>query len=268
MGKSSKKAKGKKNGRGQGGVHNYKSSEEMNFISLLMGEGMTIDLMESDGNCLFSSISHQLWGTQDHHPDVRVKVMDFIEEHEDHFKFFIEDDESFSDYLEKMRCLCEWGSNQELYAACEVYNLHVNIYQAAEGAAKYSMEPGELGGNKNEWNEEGKNEEDDLRCISLSYHGECHYNSVVSINGHEGSRSHQTPFPEPILSKSKQKKREKSLKKREANGGKMTKKEQKELKKEQKRAILKGQTVSSVHGLVNTREQADDAESAIQEISI
>jgi OTU domain-containing protein 3 len=38
-----------------------------------------------------------------------------MKENEEHFKFFIEDDESFEEYVTNMTKLGTWGGNLEIY---------------------------------------------------------------------------------------------------------------------------------------------------------
>ena len=87
--------------------------------------------MHADGNCLFRSLSDQLfndYGNQ--HDTVRAEVCDFLEEHEDEFAVFLildddEDDEEdaadFESYIKGMREDGEWGGNLELVAAARLY---------------------------------------------------------------------------------------------------------------------------------------------------
>lgn len=81
----------------------YSSNEEIKFSEELLKEGYLIEYIETDGNCLFRSISDQLYNNQNKHYEIRNIIMNYIEENEEHFKLFIEDDESFEDYLSRMR---------------------------------------------------------------------------------------------------------------------------------------------------------------------
>jgi len=89
--------------------------------------------------------------------------MNYIEGNEDHFAPFMEDDEPFGDYIGRMRTCREWGGHQELYAASQC--LRVNIFVHQVGAPRFILAC-------------------DLatRDIHISYHGECHYNSVRKLD--------------------------------------------------------------------------------------
>ena len=57
--------------------------------------GLKIRDVAADGNCLFSAVSDQVYGTPASHADVRRDTMDFIEQHRADFEPFVEDDEPF-----------------------------------------------------------------------------------------------------------------------------------------------------------------------------
>eukprot|EP00981_Chlorochromonas_danica_P002040 scaffold416_cov161-Ochromonas_danica.AAC.8 len=94
-----------------------------------------------------------------------------------------EDEESFDDYVKRLRCFGEWGDNTELYAAAQCYQVDIYIHQA--DTPMYMIG----GGNPSSSSGSGSGS----KCIHLSYHGECHYNSVVPTNQQQASRSHHLP---------------------------------------------------------------------------
>ena len=53
--------------------------EEGEFERNLEGEGLRIVEVGGDGNCLFRAISHQVYGTEDHHRLIRVRCIDYIQ---------------------------------------------------------------------------------------------------------------------------------------------------------------------------------------------
>ena len=152
-------------------LKDYASSEEKAFLALLNDANLTIKYMDGDGNCLFRSVADQLTGNADgQHPDVRRKVMDYIEAHKDHFSLFIEDDEPFDDYVARMRETREWGGDKELFAASQLFAVNVVVHQADAARPRYVLRCDHA-----------------RRDIHLSYHGDCHYNSVRSV-GDDGTR--------------------------------------------------------------------------------
>ncbi|CAM9337729.1 unnamed protein product [Hapterophycus canaliculatus] len=129
--------------------------------------GCKIKFIEGDGNCLFRSLADQLEGRPQDHSSIRSKVMDHLERNREVFEPYVEDDESFDDYLERMRRDAEWGGNQELVAASQLYRANVVVHQFKAPRFFIPCDKATL-------------------TIHLSYHGEHHYNSVRAI-GDDGS---------------------------------------------------------------------------------
>ena len=152
----------------------YQSKEERAFSSFLAEIGLVIKYMDGDGNCLFRSLADQLTGKQDNHLVFRFKVISYVETHRDHFMLFMEDDEDFDDYVSRMKTTREWGGHQELYAASQTFRVNIVVHQADyTQAPRFVLQC-----------------EEATRDIHLSYHGDCHYNSVRSaqdVDGDDGS---------------------------------------------------------------------------------
>mmetsp|Transcript_17808 Transcript_17808/g.29760 ORF Transcript_17808/g.29760 Transcript_17808/m.29760 type:complete len:299 (-) Transcript_17808:694-1590(-) len=126
---------------------------------------------------MFRSISDQLYGSTDRHSEVRQKIVNYMNEHEDHFSLFVEDDEPFDEYISRMHTAREWGGHQELFAASCCYKANIFVYQLQTPRwvlpAPDDVSPS------------------DTVTINLSYHGEYHYNSL-----------HRDPAFDPIISNS------------------------------------------------------------------
>ena len=58
------------------------------FTAAMMASDFVIEQEAGDGNCLFSSIAHQLYGDSDQHDRVRQAVCGHLEEHHDYFSGF------------------------------------------------------------------------------------------------------------------------------------------------------------------------------------
>jgi OTU domain-containing protein 3 len=84
-------------------ARNYESAEEKKFADSLRNDGFQINIMDGDGNCLFRSISDQLYGDFARHMEIRQNIMDYILQNESHFRLFMEDDEPFEEYMSRMR---------------------------------------------------------------------------------------------------------------------------------------------------------------------
>jgi hypothetical protein len=157
-----------------------------------------------DGNCMFRSICDQLYQDASRHMEVREKIMDYIEEEEAHFSLFIEDDESFEDYVSRMRwesiililfaisaahlsfyrTQSEWGGHQELYAASQVLNINIHVHQM--GAARFLLPAPPPSTRQTQHLEPPRPPPTDAH---LSYHGEYHYNSLKPAEGPVGAPS-------------------------------------------------------------------------------
>jgi hypothetical protein len=108
--------------------------QEQRLRDTLRMDGREIVEMRSDGNCLFRSLSDQLFGDYgNNHGDVRSVICDYIEQHKDDFKVFLvfedkddddqqeEDAKDFEHYVETIRKDGEWGGNIEIVAAARCY---------------------------------------------------------------------------------------------------------------------------------------------------
>jgi OTU domain-containing protein 3 len=145
-------------------IHSYDTREEVQFLEMMHSLGLTVRLVRGDGNCMFRAIADQLSGDQECYMSFREKIMDYIESRQDHFSLFMEDDEKFEVYLDRMRQDTEWGGQAELYAAAQVLACTIVVHQV--DAPRYIIECEDL---------------KSQRKIHISYHGECHYNSVRNI---------------------------------------------------------------------------------------
>ena len=90
---------------------NYSDTELKSFNRALADSGLVLREMAGDGNCFFRAISDQLEGNQHNHAIYRARVCGHMEEMRDFYAPFIEDeDETFDEYMTRMRSDCEWVS--------------------------------------------------------------------------------------------------------------------------------------------------------------
>ena len=75
--------------------------------------------MDADGNCLFRSISDQLYGHPNNHADLWALAVEKLTEGEELYKFYIEDDQSFQSYVQDLQKDGEWGSQLEMAVLAE-----------------------------------------------------------------------------------------------------------------------------------------------------
>ena len=142
---------------------------ENKFRFDLMKKQYCLHLVKRDGNCLFSSISDQVYGTEKHSKIVREKCMDYIEKNKVFYSQFIEGGEAkMKAYIERKRKIGIWGDNLEIQALSEIYNRPIEIYDKIDKPLKSFCN---VGLNKK-------------FPIKISYHGK-HYNSIVPSVRHK-----------------------------------------------------------------------------------
>lgn len=150
---------------GQGG--GYKAEDFHDLVCQLKPLGLSVLKMDADGNCLFRSVADQLCGDANEHHTYREQCCDHMLEHAEDFEvFFAPDDfeaeESFEAYVQKMRRPGTWGSQLELMAICQSFQVNAILHQS--GLPSYEMMAGA--------------DSLESQCIQLSYHDGEHYNSV------------------------------------------------------------------------------------------
>jgi len=84
---------------------------------------------KGDGNCLFRALSKSLFDDEEKHNKIRNEIADFIEQNQDHFGDFIDEEKfKFPEYVKNIRNDAVWGDNLELIAASRLYNRQIIIY--------------------------------------------------------------------------------------------------------------------------------------------
>jgi hypothetical protein len=124
--------------------------------------------MEPDGNCLFRSISHQLYRDfGQRHDLVRHEICNFLEDNKEDFSIFLllndeeEDVRDFDSYICEMRKDGTWGGDVEIVCAARLYKRKVTIFSTS---GIYNIGIGD--------------EKPSGSDFLLSYHENSHYNSV------------------------------------------------------------------------------------------
>lgn len=142
--------------------------QENKFRSRLLQKKYDLHIIKRDGNCLFSSISDQVYGTDKHSSIIREKCMDYVEKNKLFYSQFIEGGETqIPAYIQRKRKNGIWGDNLEIQALSEIYGRPIEIYVNVDKPIRSFCNDG-----------------DKTRYpIKISYHGNKHYNSIVpSIN--------------------------------------------------------------------------------------
>lgn len=134
---------------------------EEQFNQKLQKYKRILHIVPSDGNCLFSSISDQVYGTDKYNLIIREKCMDYIEKNSLFYSQYIEGGEKqIPAYIKRKRKAGIWADNLEIEALAEIYQRTIEIYVNPE-------KPILIGPDKKRF------------PIKISYHGNKHYNSIV-----------------------------------------------------------------------------------------
>ena len=119
------------------------------YLSTLFAGGLRVVPMGGDGNCLFRSVAHQVYGDEGLHGIVRAAVADYMEAEATWFaSFVVGDAEEFAAYIAAIRTPGTWGDDPEIQAVCEIYNRPAEIfaYDAEVGARRLRVFHGGGGG--------------------------------------------------------------------------------------------------------------------------
>ncbi|GBG34546.1 OTU domain-containing protein 5 [Hondaea fermentalgiana] len=107
------------------------------YVNALLADGMEVVPMAPDGNCLFRAVSHQVYGTAEHHRLVRASCMDYMESERAYFEPFVVGGAArFGAYIANKRRNAVWGDDIEIQAMCEIYDrpAQVMAYDSHLGA--------------------------------------------------------------------------------------------------------------------------------------
>ena len=90
--------------------------------------GLQIKNIDSDGNCLFRAISHQLENTESNHLFYRKAACEYMKEHKENFIPFLDEGITFEKYVHRMSFSGVWGGNLEIYAISKKFLIEVHIH--------------------------------------------------------------------------------------------------------------------------------------------
>lgn len=141
--------------------------KEKEFIQILAKNLLHVIEIEGDGNCLFRSVSHQIYGNEDQHELLRERVVKHLISHKERFKLFCSED--YNEHVMKISCLGEWGDDLEIRALEEILDRNILIYSSGSPNPLVPVN----------YNEDEARLLKDVKPILLSYHGFRHYNSIV-----------------------------------------------------------------------------------------
>ena len=84
--------------------------------------------IKGDGNCLFQALSHQLFGTEDHHLSLRTSLVRYELFNKQHFQGYLippHDRKDISSHAIYMSPPDVWGTQIELKAAATMFGLPI-----------------------------------------------------------------------------------------------------------------------------------------------
>ncbi|KAJ6258760.1 hypothetical protein Dda_6813 [Drechslerella dactyloides] len=165
---------------------------------LLAGLGLYASDIIGDGDCLFRSLSDQLYGHQSKAHEIRSRTTSYMRTHASYFKLFLsvaptrrkknaantaapsEDavDRAFADHVNRMEKAGVYGDNLEIVAFARCYGVNVKIYQR-EFAYQISCD-GDEDVPPSAAND-GSGGEPQL--LHIAYHSWEHYSSVRNVDG-------------------------------------------------------------------------------------
>jgi OTU domain-containing protein 5 len=157
------------------------------YITSLSARNLIIVGAEGDGNCLFRTVSHQMYGTQDYHAMIRGSCVDYMQNEAAFFRNFVTED--YDEYLETMREDGTWGGEPELQAMCEMYNRAAQVYAYDPHDGCHIVREVHHSGVRAE-----SSDPETRKPMRLSFYGGGHYDSLVERGGsNRGLSSEEEP---------------------------------------------------------------------------
>ncbi|KAI9004808.1 hypothetical protein CLU79DRAFT_850150 [Phycomyces nitens] len=125
-----------------------------------------------DGNCLFRALSDQYYGSDRKHKEIRQEVCRYMRDHEDDFRFFVEDDRSFEDHIRFMETNGTYGGNMELVAFARLSSINIKVYQPGLIYVISGFDDTDEADSNNE-----------VLTLHIAYHSWEHYSSIRNVFG-------------------------------------------------------------------------------------
>ena len=157
-------ARGRGRGTNEGRMRGRRDGDddERALVEQLRALGLERREVEADGNCFFRALADQRFGDEGRHEELRKMVVAAIRRREEDYAPFVEDDEDFESYVERMSRDGEWAGHLEVSAAAGVLGVGVCIHQS--GSPR--------------WVSGAEATDERCRTYHVSYEGCDHYNSV------------------------------------------------------------------------------------------
>ncbi len=134
-----------------------------------------------DGNCFFRSVSHQLCGTENHHPQIRALAIQHLINCPEHFVEY-NTDQSWLQYLQSMSTIGTWADHIIIQAVANTNSLKINITESALNFSESTVVSSIY------TESEGRN----VRDIYIGHLDELHYVSTTPITQSFSVQANQT----------------------------------------------------------------------------
>ena len=129
------------------------------------------------GNCLFRAVAHQLYLDESKHFEIRTLCVNHLIKHKSRFEIFCYT--NFNNHIKQLSEQYTWGDYLEIRAMEEIFDRPFYIYSSEN----YNKDFIPIPINTN-YNIDNTLLSEEIIPVKLSYHGKCHYNSVVDRNYH------------------------------------------------------------------------------------
>ena len=94
-----------------------------------------------DGNCMFRAFSHQIYDTEDFHAQLRQSLHHYIQEKQSKYEaYWIDSTISYSQHLQQLKCLQNWGTQLELKAFSDYLSLPLFVCSPNSQTTAYTWE--------------------------------------------------------------------------------------------------------------------------------
>lgn len=97
------------------------------MITFLAAHHRRLDRARADGNCLFRSLSKQLFNNPEYHNELRKIITEFVGSNPELFSGWAIEGLSLQEHLKKMKAPGVWGSHLEILAAATLFGKTVYV---------------------------------------------------------------------------------------------------------------------------------------------
>lgn len=114
------------------------------LMKVLDPKGLRVQEVQSDGHCLYRSVSLGLGEGENSFANVRSLVASHLRTHIADFMPFTEssNEEEYEQYCSNVECSAEWGGDLEVRALSQALRRPVEVYRAYEGLLVFGEEEG------------------------------------------------------------------------------------------------------------------------------